>query len=85
MQRVKRQLKDKPYQQHMLLLRYEDQLAKLQGTYAPIKVDLDLTISQNIVGVVANLTPDQVASHLDAYMETQRLANAYRLANPESP
>jgi hypothetical protein len=72
------QLKDKPQAMHATLLRYEDQLAKIQGTYAPVKIDIDVTVSQHLVGVVANLTADQVMEHINDWSETQRLASEYK-------
>jgi hypothetical protein len=85
MEQARIELKDRPQQKHTILLRYEDQLAKLQGTYAPLRVDIDVTISQQLVGVVANLTADQMAEHIARYRETQRLAAEYkRLSSPSN-
>jgi hypothetical protein len=78
MQLARDSLKDKPHQLHQILLRYEDQLAKIQGTYAAVKIDIDVAVSQRLVGVVANLTAEQVAEHLNNYRETQRLASEYK-------
>jgi hypothetical protein len=78
MEKAKQDLKDKPAQLHSALLRYEDQLAKIQGTYAAVKIDIDVTVSQHLVGVVANLTAEQVADHLANYRETQRQAAEYK-------
>jgi hypothetical protein len=78
MEKAKLDLKDKPQALHATLLRYEDQLAKIQGTYAAVKVDIDVTVSASLVGVVANLSADQVAEHLEQYRETARMASEYK-------
>lgn len=43
------------------LAKFEGLLADLQGTRDPIKLDFDVTVSQAIVHVAANMTPAQIA------------------------
>jgi hypothetical protein len=78
MNKAKEDLKDKPQALHATLLKYEDQLAKIQGTYAAVKIDIDVTVSASLVGVVANLSADQVSQYMESFRETTRQAAEYK-------
>ena len=43
----------------------EKQLAEIQGTLAPIKVDINVSITANMAAVLANLSPEQIQAALD--------------------
>lgn len=49
---------------HQALARYERELAMLQGTYRPIKVDVEVVASQAVLHVISNMDADRVAEYL---------------------
>jgi hypothetical protein len=67
---------------HGALARYETLKANLQGTFAPLKVDVEYRVSASIQHVVANLTAEQVAGYLAKQREMRELAERAKLLLP---
>ena len=67
---------------HGALARYETLKANLQGTFAPVKVDVEYRVSASIQHVVANLTAEQVAGYLAKQREMRELAERAKLLLP---
>lgn len=64
---------------HAAVAKYESLLAQLQGTNAPIKLDLEVRVSASIQGVIANLTAEQVREISERQRELRELAERERL------
>lgn len=64
---------------HSTLTRYHALLADIQGTREPIKVDVDVRVSQSIVGVIANLSPEQVQAYVQRRKQLEQEAEHGRL------
>ncbi len=56
---------------------HEKLLADIQGTRAPIKIDVDVRVSESIAHVIMNLTPEQVTEYQHRNAERKRMAAAY--------
>jgi hypothetical protein len=64
---------------HSLLLRYHSLRGDLQGTKSfDLNVNLNVTISQAVIGVIAEMSPEQVEQALGRYKENIELANEAR-------
>ena len=57
---------------------YEELLAKIVGTNAPIEMNLNVQVSDALLGVINALDEDSVAAMLDEYYETKALAERAR-------
>jgi hypothetical protein len=62
---------------HSALARYESILIQLQGTSAPIQINMDVTVSANLQGVIANLTPEQTQKYITRAKERALKAAEY--------
>jgi hypothetical protein len=60
------------------VVRLEALLADLQGTREPVKVDVDVRVSQTTAAVIYNMNAADVAEALARYRENVRLAEEYR-------
>jgi len=78
-ERAKNELKAKPAQMHRVLQKWEDQLMKVQGTQAPIRVEHNVHIHEALIGVMTNVTESQLMDYMDQYSETTRQAQEYKL------
>jgi hypothetical protein len=63
---------------HTALARYESLLIPLEGTAQPIQVQHDITVSVNLTGVIANLTPEQTAKYIARRKALEVEAEEYR-------
>lgn len=63
---------------HPAVRAYEDLLARLQGTFMPIEVNVTHTVSNALQNVMGNLTEDQLQDYMHEYLETKRLAEERR-------
>lgn len=57
---------------------YEELLAKIAGTNAPIEMNVNVQVSDALLGVINALDEDSVQSMLDEYYETKALADRAR-------
>lgn len=85
MQAARNDLASKPQQLHNALARYHSLLADIQGTRAPIEMNIDVHVSASVQAVIANLSSEEVQEHLTKYRENQRLADEYRKRLGTSP
>ena len=71
---------------HVALAKYEELLASIQGTKDPLKIELDMQVSETALHVIADLTPEEVAHFVERNLENKRMAEEYRalLAAKES-
>lgn len=60
---------------HSAIRGYESLLADLQGTRAPIQVNVNHEISSALTDVIGNLTPEQLQEALDEWNAMEQLAN----------
>jgi hypothetical protein len=60
------------------LIRFEELLAKIQGTIQPVKVDVNLTVNAAVHHVFYDLTPEQIAEMDQKALEDERLAAEYK-------
>lgn len=68
------------------IMMVEKQLAEIQGTLAPIKVDINVSITANMAAVLANLSPEQIQAALDrqkALRQAAQVAVQSNLLLPE--
>jgi len=70
---------------HSAVARYEHILANLQGTYAPVKVDVVFRVSESIMPVIGNLTPEQVQEILERQRALRELEERDRARTVEAP
>ena len=65
------------------LARFESLLADIQGTRAPVQVDVsvDVRVSASLQAVIASLTPEQCAERLAAARERRALAERQRASD----
>lgn len=64
---------------HGAVARYEHILANLQGTYTPVKVDVDVRVSASIQHVVSNLTAEQVSAIVERQRSLRELEEREKL------
>jgi hypothetical protein len=67
-----------PAAKHQALSRYESLLVPLEGTSQPIKIEHDVTVSVNLQGVIANLTPEQTQKYIERRKAMELEALEYR-------
>lgn len=70
-------LATKPHAKHQMVLKYEQEIARLNGRTVPQQVNVDMNVTHSIQGVVMNLSPEQVAKYTARHEERERLARAY--------
>jgi hypothetical protein len=63
--------------------RLESLLADIQGTREPIKVDVDIKVSQAIFTMIGTMGAEEVARELAYYEEIERRAQAYQAMVPQ--
>lgn len=66
-----------PAQKYALILRTEAQLADLQGTKQPIKIDVAVQINQALQSVIVDVTSDQMLEAMQTYANQLRKADEY--------
>jgi hypothetical protein len=70
---------------HQARAKYEELLAKIAGTNAPIELSVNVQVSDALAGVLNNLDEDSVQAMLDEYYETKALAErAKQLLGPNA-
>jgi hypothetical protein len=62
------------------IAKFESQLADLEGTRAPVKVDVNVQVQQSVAMVLSAMTPDQMQKALNEQLEMERDAQAFRVA-----
>jgi hypothetical protein len=62
---------------HKALLGWERLYADIHGTKAPVKIEVDVRMSQAVANVMAALTPAQMQEYVARINERNRLANLY--------
>lgn len=62
---------------HAALHKWEALRADLEGTRAPVKVEMDVQVSAAILTVIAQMTPEEVQEELAAQEELESKARAY--------
>lgn len=63
---------------------FENILADVQGTRAPIEVNVDARVSQSLQAIIASMTPEQMAERLAVVRQRRELAEQARRP-PEPP
>jgi len=76
--RAESELKDQPRALHQTHARYYTLLSHIQGTQAPIQIDVQHTVSVTVQALIAQMSPEQIQQKLDAHAETERLAQLAR-------
>jgi hypothetical protein len=69
---------------HKACAAYEQILMRLQGTDAPVRVDLTVRVGAQLDGVIGNLTAAQVERFVAQRRELERLADLARRRLPEA-
>lgn len=59
---------------HASRVKYEDLIAKIEGNFEPIKVEVDAVHRHAIIEVIASLTPEDLKRYADAYDQVVQLA-----------
>jgi hypothetical protein len=77
--KVGRKLLKKPVQAPIdwaAVAKHETLLAKIEGTMKPVelKVDVDVSIRQSMLAVIANMTPEQIDRYAEEDIELERRA-----------
>ena len=67
---------------HSTAHKWETHLADLQGTKAPLRLELDLQVSQAILQVIATMDADEVAEELAQQRALEQQAAAFRASLP---
>lgn len=47
------------------VIKIEEVLAKIQGTFAPVKIDINVSITANLAAVIARMTPEEIQMSID--------------------
>jgi len=68
---------------HQALARYEKQLALIQGTEAPVQVDLQVQHSESLAAVFSRYSLDALKAMRERALERKALAEAYLKEHPE--
>lgn len=68
---------------HAALAKWEELLSKVQGTQAPIEIDLNIQHTEVMVQVFARYSLDQLTSLHEEAERKHRLAEAYLAEHPE--
>jgi hypothetical protein len=67
---------------HAALIGHEKQLARLQGTEQPIKIDVEARVVNACVSVIAGMSHEEIQHALTHQQEMRRLAEAYKQEHP---
>lgn len=59
---------------HMARSRYEDMIARIQGNYEPVRIEVDAVHRHAIAEVIASLTPEQMAHYEQSFDRIMELA-----------
>lgn len=68
---------------HTAIARYEEILARIQGTYAPVEIDMNVQYTQALMNVIVHTEPEELARIVTEERERKRLADAYVDEHPE--
>jgi hypothetical protein len=68
---------------HRAVARYEELLAKIQGTLAPIEIDLDVRYTEAMMVAIGSMSAEQMASLLAEAEQMEAHARQYRAEHPE--
>lgn len=63
--------------------KFEELYASLYGTRDPIKVSVDVRMSEALIVAIAQMTPEELMEEVEAYNREVELAEAYRREHPE--
>lgn len=62
---------------HGALHKWESLLAEVEGTLAPVKVEVSVQVSQAILQIIATMTPEEVSQAMSALDEQERKAKLF--------
>lgn len=68
---------------HLAIIRYEEHLAKLQGTYAPIEVDVKVANAEVLMAVFSRYSVDDLKRLRERAAAKKLLASKYLEEHPE--
>lgn len=61
---------------HASRARYEDMIARIEGNYEPIKVEVDAVHRQAVADIIAGLTDEEIKRYSDAFERLTELAES---------
>ena len=68
---------------HHAVIRYEEFLARLQGTYAPIEIDINVQYTEALLSVIVHQEPEELMRIVEEEKARDRLVQAFTQEHPE--